>query len=96
MVRYSRRAEKRRRWRFIGYSLLVLVILLHVGGGLYFANQLRVDALIPKSGEQVFDISVTEVGAGTIGLRAVEGEDSALTAAGVLGIDWGTGYGQLG
>ena len=96
MVRYSPRSEQRRRWRFIAYALLALVILLHLGGGFYFADQLRVDALVPKSGEQVFDIFVTEVGAGIIGLRAIEGEDSALTAAGVLGIDWGTGYGQLG
>jgi len=96
VVRYSPRSEKRRRWRFIAYFVLALVILLHLGGGFYFADQLRIDALIPESGEQVFDISVTEVGAGTIGLRAVEGEDSDLTAAGVLGIDWATGYGQLG
>lgn len=96
MVRFSPRSEKRRRWRFIAYFVLALVILLHVGGGYYFADQLRIDALVPKSGEQIFDISVTEVGAGTIGLQAVEGDDSDLTAAGILGIDWGTGYGQLG
>ena len=96
MVRFSPRSEKRRRWRFIAYLVLAFVILLHLGGGFYFAEQLRVDALVPESGEQIFDISVTEVGAGTIGLKAVEGEDSDLTAAGILGLDWGTGYGHLG
>ena len=96
MVRFSPRSEKRRRWRFIAYFVLVLVMLLHVGGGFYFAEKLRIDALVPVSGEQIFDISVTEVGAGTIGLKAVEGEDPDLTAAGILGLDWGTGYGQLG
>jgi fermentation-respiration switch protein FrsA (DUF1100 family) len=96
VVRYGPRSEKRRRRRFIVYFVLVLVILFHLGGGFYFADQLRIDALVPRSGEQVFDVSVTEVGAGTIGLRAVEGGGSDLTATGVLGIDWGTGYGQLG
>jgi hypothetical protein len=96
VVRYGPRSEKRRRWRLLAYFVLAIVILLHLGGGFYFADQLRIDALVPESGEQAFDLSVTEVGAGTIGLRAVEGEDSDLTATGVLGLDWGTGYGQLG
>ena len=96
MVRYGPRAEKRRRWRFVAYVVLAVLILLHLGGGFYFADQLRLDALVPETGEPDPDIAVTEVGAGTIGLRAVEGDDSDLTAAGVVGIDWGTGYGQLG
>ncbi len=72
------------------------MVLFHLGGGWYFADQLKVDALVPGSSEQVFDIAITEVGPGTIGLKAVEGEDSDLTGDGVLGIDWGTGYGHLG
>jgi pimeloyl-ACP methyl ester carboxylesterase len=96
VVRYAPRSERRRRWRLVASFVLAVVILLHLGGGFYFADQLRIDALVPETGDQAFDITVTEVGAGTIGLRAVEGEDSDLTAAGVVGIDWGTGYGQLG
>lgn len=96
MVRYGPRSEKRHRWRLVAFVVLAVVILLHLGGGFYFADQLRLDALVPESGEQALDIAVTEVEAGTIGLRAVEGEDSDLTAAGIVGIDWGTGYGHLG
>lgn len=96
MVRYGPRSEKRRRWRFIAYVVLAVVVLLHLGGGFYFADQLRIDALVPVSGDQVLDIAVMEVGTGTIGLRAVEGEDSDLTAGGIIGLDWVTGYGHLG
>ena len=96
MVRYGPRSEKRRRWRLIAFVVLAVVVLLHLGGGFYFADQLRIDALVPESGDQVFDIAVMEVGVGTIGLRPVEGEDSDLTAGGIVGLDWGTGYGHLG
>jgi fermentation-respiration switch protein FrsA (DUF1100 family) len=96
MVRYGPNSERRRRWRFTAYGLLVLVVVFHLGGGWYFADQLRTDALVPEDEEKAFNIEVTEVGGGTIGLRVVEGEDSDLTAVGVVGIDWGTGYGQLG
>jgi uncharacterized protein len=96
VVRYGPRSEKRRRWRFIAFVVLAVVVLLHLGGGFYFADQLRIDALVPESGDQVLDIAVTEVGTGTIGLRAVEGEDSDLTAGGIIGLDWVTGYGHLG
>jgi len=96
VVRYGPRSEKRRRWRFIAFVVLAVVVLLHLGGGFYFADQLRIDALVPESGDQVLDIAVMEVGAGTIGLRAVEGEDSDLTAGGIIGLDWVTGYGHLG
>jgi hypothetical protein len=71
-------------------------VLLHVGGGWYFASELAADALLPEDGNEAFDITVTEVGAGTVTLKPVEGEDDDLTAEGVIGIDWGTGYGQLG
>jgi fermentation-respiration switch protein FrsA (DUF1100 family) len=96
VVRYGPRSEKRRRWRSIALVVLGVLVLLHLAGGWYFADQLRVDALVPDSGEQTFDLRVTEVGAGTLALTAVEGEDPDLTAPGVVGIDWGTGYGQLG
>ena len=96
MVRYTPRSERRRRWRWFGYGVLVLSLLLHVGGGWYFSDQLRTDALVPGGDDGSFGIAVTEVGGGTIGLRTVAGEDSDLTAAGVVGLDWGTGYGQLG
>lgn len=96
MVRYGPRSEKRRRWRSIAFIVLAVVVLLHLGGGFYFADQLRLDALVPESGDQVFDTVVAEVGAGTIGLTAVEGEDPDLTAGGIVGLDWKTGYGQLG
>lgn len=96
MVRNGPSSDRRRRWRVIAFVVLGLLLLLHLGGGWYFADQLRLDALVPDTGEATFDTEIAEVGEGTLGLRAVEGEDPDLTAAGVVGIDWGTGYGQLG
>ena len=96
MVRYGPSSEKRRRWRFIAYAVIALVVALHLAGGWYFADQLRVDALLPAASEEVSDVTVTEVGEGTVGLRSVDEGDSDLTAAGIVGIDWGTGYGHLG
>ena len=96
MVRYGSAFHRRRRWRWVAFVVLGVLVLFHLGGGWYFADQLKVDALVPESSEQVFDIEVTEMAPGTIGLKSVEGEDSDLTGGGVLGIDWGTGYGHLG
>ena len=95
MVRNRPVYEKRPLWRVIVYWLLAATLLLHVAGGWYFADQLRVDALLPAEDDPGSDASITEVGGGTVGLRALEGQDPDLTAAGIVGLDWGTGYGHL-
>ncbi len=84
-----------RRGRLYFFLFVVLVLAFHVGGGWYFADQLRADALVPKSPEESFDLVVTEVGAGTVGLRPLEGADDDLTDPSVIGLEWENGYGQL-
>ena len=76
-------------------SVLGLVALFHLAGGWYFSEQLRRDAIEPDHEPAVDDVTVVEVGAGTIRLSAIPGTDPELMAAGILGLDWGTGYGQL-
>ena len=87
--------ERRFPWRLIVLLLIGALVLFHAAGGWYFSDQLRADALVPAVDDAGFDVLVTEVGEGTIGLRASDGEDSNLTAPGIVGIDWGTGYGHL-
>jgi fermentation-respiration switch protein FrsA (DUF1100 family) len=85
-----------RRWRLYFIIFLVLFLAFHIGGGWYFSDQLKADALDISPEEESLDLLVTEVGAGTVGLRPLEGEeDEDLTDPSVLGLEWATGYGQL-
>lgn len=83
-------------WRNLIYGALVVLLLLHVGGGWYFADQLKADALVPENSAPSYDIAVTEIGNGAVTLRPVEDDDPDLTAPGIMGLDWVSGYGQLG
>jgi hypothetical protein len=76
--------------------VLGALALFHLGGGWYFADQLRQDALQPDHEPPLDDVTIVEVGEGTVRLQAVSGQEPDLTARGVIGLDWGTGYGQLG
>ncbi|HJQ96145.1 MAG TPA: alpha/beta fold hydrolase [Acidimicrobiia bacterium] len=80
-------------------SLFVVVgalAIFHLAGGWYFAEQLRKDALQPDHDPPSNDVSIIEVGEGTVRLAAVPGSEPNLMENGVVGLDWGTGYGQLG
>ena len=76
-------------------GLCGLAALFHLGGGWYFSDQLRRDAIEPDHEPAVDDVTVVEVGPGTIRLAAIPDRDAELTTAGILGLDWRTGYGQL-
>lgn len=84
-----------RRWRSILLVLVVLALIFHGGGGWYFADEIREDALAVRPADDDSDVVVAEVGPGSVGLRVVEGEDPDLTDPGVIGLSWDTGYGQL-
>lgn len=84
------------RFRRLVYYALVLLLLFHLGGGWYFAEQLKSDGLVPDHTESPFDVSISDVANGTVTLRAVDEPDPDLTAPGIIGLDWQTGYGQLG
>ncbi|MGH8957436.1 MAG: alpha/beta hydrolase [Acidimicrobiia bacterium] len=78
------------------FVVIGLLAIFHLGGGWYFAEQIRKDALLPDHEPPANDVSVLEVGEGTVRLGAIPGLEPDLTASGVVGLDWGTGYGQLG
>ena len=82
------------RWRLL-FVVLVAIVGFHCGGGWYFADQLRADSLSPDHEPTSYDLAITAVGGGELGLRPVEGDDDDLTGPGIVGIDWQTGYGQL-
>lgn len=84
-----------RRTRWLLGVLVVLLVVFHVGGGWYFSDQLRTDALEVQAAEVSLDVLVTEVGEGQLTLRPFEDEVEDLTDPGVIGLDWETGYGQL-
>lgn len=73
-----------------------VLAVFHLAGGWYFADQLRRDALEPDHEPPTDDVSILEAGEGVVRLRAVSGFEPDLTANGIVGLDWGTGYGQLG
>lgn len=84
------------RVRRLTYYVLVLLLLFHLGGGWYFSEQLKTDALVPDDSSPTYDVSISDVANGTVTLRAVDEPDPDLTAPGTIGLDWQTGYGQLG
>lgn len=84
------------RLRRLIYYVLVLLVLFHLGGGWYFSEQLKTDALVPDVSGTVYDVSISGVANGTVTLRATDEPDPDLTAPGIIGLDWQTGYGQLG
>jgi pimeloyl-ACP methyl ester carboxylesterase len=73
-----------------------VLAVFHLAGGWYFADQLRRDALEPDHEPPTDDVSILEAGEGVVRLGAVSGFEPDLTANGIVGLDWGTGYGQLG
>ncbi|MGH8923523.1 MAG: alpha/beta hydrolase [Acidimicrobiia bacterium] len=78
------------------FAVIGALAIFHLGGGWYFADQLRKDALQPDHEPPTNDVTIVEVGEGTVRLAAIPGFEPELTANGVVGLDWGTGYGQLG
>lgn len=83
-------------WRRLIYGAFIVLLLVHISGGWYISDQLRADALVPENSGPSYDITVTEVGSGNVTLRPVDEEDPDLTGPGVMGLDWVSGYGQLG
>jgi hypothetical protein len=82
--------------RALVWAVVLAAVVLHTGGAWYFSDQLRADALVVAPDQPSYDIVVAGFGEGTISLRSVEGDGDILTDPGVMGLDWRTGYGQLG
>ncbi len=87
--------------RALWTSLIVLVVLaalFFIGGGWYFADQIRSGALAPDPAAAMpafDDATVVGLSAGHIQLRAT-GDDTALISHGLYGIAWRGGIGRLG
>jgi pimeloyl-ACP methyl ester carboxylesterase len=75
--------------------VLIFLVLFHLGGGWYFSEQLKKDALVPDTSETERDVTIAEVGNGTVTLESRR-QNPDFIAAGIVGLDWGTGYAQLG
>jgi pimeloyl-ACP methyl ester carboxylesterase len=76
-------------------TLLFLFVLFHLAGGWYFSDQLKNDALVPDYTPATNDVVISAIDGSRITMQAVEDTDPELDAPGVLGLNWGTGYGQL-
>jgi uncharacterized protein len=74
---------------------VVAALLTHTAGAWYFSDQLRTDVLAIAAYQPSFDVVVVRSDEDTITLRAV-GDVGDLTAPGIVGADWQSGYGQLG
>lgn len=80
--------------KLLAYALFALV-LFHVAGGWYFAEQLKEDSLAPDHEPSPQDVLIASITGSEVNLRAVADGDPSLDAPGIVGLDWGTGYGQL-
>ena len=86
--------------RFLVILAILLVLLVTVAviaGGCYYANALKEDALSVHHGPDELDMRVVAVGDGRVTLEpAGADEDDDWTQAGVFGLEWEGGYGQVG
>ena len=85
----------KRRWpRKTLLSLVTFAIVFHLGGGWYFSNLIRTDALEPGPSERDYGVQVVEVSESSI---VIDGTDRrAIGHPGTLGLWWESGYGQVG
>ncbi|GIU92871.1 MAG: alpha/beta hydrolase [Acidimicrobiia bacterium] len=75
--------------------LLVLVILLvvgHVAGGWYYADEIAEGAFLVDHTEPAPDVEAAGVGEGTITLRPAGADPSDLSRPGLYGFEWEGGY----
>jgi hypothetical protein len=91
-------ASRARRWRVplvVLLGILLLVIVPLVGGGWYYSDALKNEALVPDRKPQKLDLEVTAVGQDTVTLHvtADTSKDGDWTKKGIFGLEWKDGYG---
>jgi len=90
----------RRWWRWLRGLLAVIVLLALVffaGGGWYFSEQIRTDALrIDEPSPPDYSLRVVGVGDGTLTFALGEDPPDDLLSSEILGVVWEGGYGQVG
>ncbi len=88
-------SRKRRRWANITVgTLLALVLVFYIGGGIVFSNMIYVDALTPQPPTPDHGVYITAVGDETITLSSPE-EREDTTRPGIAGLSWDEGFGQI-
>lgn len=93
----TRHSRRRRLIRWITLPPALVLVLFFGGGGWYFASQIRSDALFVEESEPPeYEFEVTAVEQGLVSLRLPAEEDEDLVSSEILGLDWATGYGQVG
>jgi pimeloyl-ACP methyl ester carboxylesterase len=78
------------------WTVVVLLVLLHLVGGWYFSDVLAEDLLEVNVEAAERNLVVAEAGDGTVTLRPLAEEVAELTEPGVWGLDWGSGRGRIG
>jgi hypothetical protein len=88
--------RRARRWlTWTSVIALLLVGLFYVGGGWYFAGQIR-DEMTVAAPQRELDLSVVAITDDSVTLEARDGDaPRALESDLVYGLDWDGGYGQL-
>lgn len=74
---------------------VVAVVAVHLVVGWVFSSRLRADALLVGPRDENAGVRVRSIGDGEIVLEAPEPRQD-IGHPGVLGLDWGEGYGQVG
>ena len=89
------RPGRRRKWPRRTVVIVVAVLaVLHLGGGWYFAGQLRADGLEPRLPSRDLGVRVLAV---TEEMITLDGSDrDGIEQIGVAGLWWPEGYGRLG
>lgn len=88
-------------WRVLILAFLGIVVVgsaAVAGGGWYYSNQLRDEALVPANDPPEPDLKVLslEEGVVTLGVTPEASKDGYWTEDGVFGLEWEGGYGRVG
>lgn len=90
----SRRRRRGRLLVLIGVVLAVAIVAFHAGGGWYFANQIRSDALTVDNAPDslTYDVELVAVGEATVEYRLAGSDNLHLEDDGIFGMAWETGF----
>jgi pimeloyl-ACP methyl ester carboxylesterase len=85
------------RWlRRLVLVALALLLVLHLGGGWYFANRIRADGLEVKPYPVERHLTLTPAGSGTLAIEAGDPKEARmLRAPTTYGLKWRGGYGRV-
>ena len=85
-------------WVIVGVAAVVgVVVLVLLGGIWYYSQVLKAALLVPNRARDVLDLRVSRLVDGRVTFEPAAGEESRdWKSAGVFGVEWPDGYGQVG